>query len=344
MILDYHYTILFVYEVAVGEGYRDPEAIKSQYYTLPAPDGDSGRKQPPEPLSAVRVDITLKWLNAAHGLLDAFLSCDIPTIRKMPNLLYTRAILGIMVLLKIFFSVKCSALGEVIGPETVKVDVYIERVTQRLTEASEGSKFAIPARWLQVVGGKAREWYNRFQAHQAQKEAQQQAQQAQRSASKSINTSVSLPSSSVPSTAWHGPPHGVAVPTTDLSGGVPVPVPRADDFNLPSGGRQASLFDASGGASGFNTSGTATAAAWLPPASDQGIYSMGQAGYLPGTTTTWQQQQPLSFPDNPPSFPVDLGQDLGQSNDLYSSVETPMEMEMEWDWVPEAGMFQLPSF
>ncbi|KAL1970714.1 hypothetical protein VTN77DRAFT_4358 [Rasamsonia byssochlamydoides] len=347
MVLEYHYTILVIYELAIGEGYRDPDAIKRRYYTLPAPDEDSTNKQPPEPLSAVRVDITLKWLNAAHGLLDAFLSCDIPTIRKMPNLIYSRVVLGIMVLLKIFFSVKSGALGEVIVPQTVNVDMYLEAMTQRLTEASGGSKFAIPARWLRVVGGKARDWYDRFQAHQARKEAQLQAQL---NASKSINTSVSLPPSMpTTTTTWRG----VAAVPTDLSGGASAPaVPRTDDYSLPPGG-QTSPYDISSSAGGFHTPGTMTAPAaapWLPPASDEGIYSLGpQTGYLPGPTTTsatWSQPPPLSFPNpNPnPPYPVDLGQSNSNTNDLYSSIELPMEMELEWDWVPEGGMFQLPSF
>jgi hypothetical protein len=330
MILEYHYTILAVYEVAIGEGYRDPDAIKQQYYTLPAPDEDKVQKQLTEPLSAVRVDITLKWLNAAHGLLDAFLSCDIPNIRKMPNQTYSRAVLGIMVLLKIFFSVKCGALGEVISSETVNVDMYLETMTQRLTDASAGSKFAIPTRWLRVVGGKARDWYDRFQLHHARKEAQLQELQAQLNAHKPVNTPVDVHLPSSASSTWHG----IAVSTDRTTGGVPQPILRTEDFSLRQGGQVSPFEHVSASSSGgFNTPGSVAPARWFP--SNEGVYSINQqTGYLIRAETTWAQPM-SSFPN--PSFPIALG----QNNDLYP-VDPPLEME--WDWVPEGGMFQLPSF
>jgi hypothetical protein len=119
-------------------------------------------------------------------------------MRKMPNLVYSRLVLGIMVLLKVFFSVKSGALGDIIGPQTVNIEMYLETMTQRLTEASANSKFAIPARWLRVVGGKARDWYRRFQAHQTDNEAQLQAQLDPSTSKPAIVPSIS----GIP--AWHG--------------------------------------------------------------------------------------------------------------------------------------------
>ncbi|KAE8396543.1 hypothetical protein BDV23DRAFT_1485 [Aspergillus alliaceus] len=168
MTLEYHFTNLAIYELGIGEGYRDPDAIQQQYYTLPAPEND---KQSCSPLSAVRVDLTIKWMNAAQEMLDFFLSCDTDLMRKMPNLIYMRVGVAVMSLLKIYFSVQSGALGEFVNPQTINVDMYLEAMTKRLTEASGNMKYKVPSRWLYVVGVKARNWYDRFQQRQMQTEA-----------------------------------------------------------------------------------------------------------------------------------------------------------------------------
>ncbi|KAJ9312369.1 hypothetical protein DTO271D3_7385 [Paecilomyces variotii] len=177
LMVEYHHTNLAVYELAIGEAYRDPDAIKRQHYTLPPPDEEGSGQQQNAPLSAIRIDMTMKWLNAARSILDVFLGCDADTMRKMPNLMYTRIVLGLMTLMKIYYSVRSGALGEVIEPSSVNLDVYLEEMTRRLTEASGGQKYKIPSRWLFVVGVKARDWYDRFQHRQSQKEAGLQIQQ-----------------------------------------------------------------------------------------------------------------------------------------------------------------------
>ncbi|KAB8261901.1 hypothetical protein BDV32DRAFT_120734 [Aspergillus pseudonomiae] len=166
MTFEYHFTNLAIYELGVGEGYRDPDAIKEQYYVLPAP--DDAHQRPKTPLSAIRVDITIKWMNAAQEMLDFFLSCDTDLMRKLPNLIYTRVGVAVMSLLKVYFSVKSGALGEFVSPQSVNIEMYLEAMTRRLTEASGNMKYKIPSRWLYIVGMKARNWYDRFQQRQMQ--------------------------------------------------------------------------------------------------------------------------------------------------------------------------------
>ena len=172
MTLDYHYTNLAIYELGVGEGYRDPDAIKQQYFTLPTPnDGSNPPSSRTPQISAIRIDLTVKWMNAAHKLLDFFLSCDTDTMRNIPTLVYTRVSVAMMSLLKIYHSVKSGPLGEAITPETIDVDLYLDSMAKKLTEASSGGRYRVPSHWYHVVGVKGRDWYNRFQTRQAQKAA-----------------------------------------------------------------------------------------------------------------------------------------------------------------------------
>ncbi|KAJ5543352.1 hypothetical protein N7461_009355, partial [Penicillium sp. DV-2018c] len=164
--LEYRSTTLAMYELGVGEGYRDPDALKRRYFTLPTLDEESNgsNNQPPDsPLSAIRIDITMKWMNAAQELLDAVLACSTDTLRKLPNLTYTRFAMAVTSLLKIHFSVRTGALGEVVTPQTVNVTYYLEALAIKLNAASAGGKYNIPTRWYQVVGVKGQDWYDRLE-------------------------------------------------------------------------------------------------------------------------------------------------------------------------------------
>ena len=163
MILEYRSAILAMYELSVGAGYRDPDAVKRRDFTLPDLDED-GNPQKVSPMSVSRIDVTVKWMNAAHELLDALLTCSAETMRRFPNLMYTRFTMAMTSLLKIHFSVRTSTLGEVITPETVNVGYYLATVSNKLGEASGGGKYKIPTRWYQVIAIKSRDWYERLEA------------------------------------------------------------------------------------------------------------------------------------------------------------------------------------
>ncbi|KAJ5545877.1 hypothetical protein N7494_003462 [Penicillium frequentans] len=162
MILEYRSTILAMYELSVGAGYRDPDAVKRRDFTLPNLDQD-GNLQNAIPMSVIRIDITVKWMNAAHEVLDALLTCSAETMRRFPNLMYTRFTMAMTSLLKIHFSVRTSTLGEVVTPETVNASYYLNAMSNKLAEASGGGKYKIPTRWYHVIAVKSRDWYERLE-------------------------------------------------------------------------------------------------------------------------------------------------------------------------------------
>ncbi|OQE11783.1 hypothetical protein PENVUL_c002G08874 [Penicillium vulpinum] len=169
MILEYRSAALAMYELGVGEGYRDPDSLKRRYFTLPTLDeeGNSGIEGDTS-LSAIRIDINMKWMNAAHELLDAVLTCSTDTMRKLPNLMYTRFAMAVTSLMKIHFSVRTGVLGEVVTPQTVNVAFYLDALASKLSEASGGGKYSIPGRWYYVVGVKGRDWYDRLERRQSE--------------------------------------------------------------------------------------------------------------------------------------------------------------------------------
>ncbi|GKZ16521.1 hypothetical protein AbraIFM66951_000246 [Aspergillus brasiliensis] len=162
MTLEYHYMYLAIYELAAGEGYRDPDAPTRKYYTLPPLEGDMERHKANAPLSAARVQIITKWILAAHQMLDAFLECDTATMRKLPNMAYTRMVLGISSLLRIYHTAQFGPLGEVVSSQMIDVDGYLDRVSQALLRASGEQKYRVPSKWYHVVAIKNRDWYEQL--------------------------------------------------------------------------------------------------------------------------------------------------------------------------------------
>ncbi|CAL5872759.1 uncharacterized protein PFLUO_LOCUS7026 [Penicillium psychrofluorescens] len=164
MTLEYRATILAMYELGIGEGYREPDAIKNRFYTLPTPDEDGSLQVP---LSAIRIDINMKWMHAAHEMLDAVIDCSTDLMRKMPNHMYTRTVMAMTSLLKIHFSVRTGALSEVVTTDTVNVSYYLDALSNKLGEASGGGNYKIPSRWYHVVAVKGRDWFTRVEARYA---------------------------------------------------------------------------------------------------------------------------------------------------------------------------------
>ncbi|KAI2683614.1 hypothetical protein LCP963914a_6015 [Penicillium roqueforti] len=318
MILEYRYTALAMYELGVGEGYRDPDAIKRRYFTLPTLDGEnnSGSEAPDAPLSAIRIDIKVKWMNAAHELLDAVLVCSTDTLRKLPNLTYTRFAMAVTSLLKIHFSVRTGALGEVVTAQAVNVAFYLDALARKLSEASAGGKYLIPSRWYHVVGVKGQDWYDRLERRQ---NGGIVAGSQVVSESPPIGTTKSIPASHPTQNQNQvqvQDTHMDQVPATmDSFPGVPMPpMPPAIDGYVAMGG--AGMWAMDGG-------------------NNPNFYAMSAAGYQPSVTHA-QAMLPPQFAYEPQRMPVSAaGQHMARAG-----------MELD-GWLPDGsifGMQPLPEF
>ncbi|KAI9043282.1 C6 zinc finger domain protein [Aspergillus affinis] len=311
MTFEYHYTNLAIYELAVGEGYRDPDAIKRQYYTLPRPE-DGGSERHQTPLSAVRVDVTIKWMNAAQETLDTFLKCDTEVMRSIPSLVYTRVGAAMMSLLKIYFSVRSGGLGEFITTQAIKLEMYLDAMTNSLTEASGGGKYRIPSRWLYVIAIKARNWYDRLQQRQMQKET---------GLVPSINTSPSTsqapasfatPPGYDPASALSQPPVGAYGVSVDMS--------------------QVSAYQTMGGSYATPPGMTPT---W---SSDQGT------SHLSYSNVNQFSTYPPAIVPSQYVYEAPQQRVIPGGGTLHSGTPRPPNTSMELDgWVPDRSLVGMPS-
>lgn len=131
----------------------------------------------------------MKWMNAAQEMLDAVLACSTDTMRKLPNLMYTRLAMAVTSLLKIHFSVRTGALGEVVTPQTVNVEFYLDSIANRLAEASSAGKYKIPSRWYHVIGVRGKDWYDRLEKRSEGSSVNSMAESASQSQSQHQNQS-----------------------------------------------------------------------------------------------------------------------------------------------------------
>ena len=320
MTLEYHYTNLAIYELGIGEGYRDPDAIKQQYFTLPTPnDGGKAPSSRTPNISAIRIDLTVKWMNAAHELLDFFLSCDTDTMRNIPNLVYTRVSVAMLSLLKIYHFVQSGPLGEAIAPGTINVDMYLDTMARKLTEASNSGRYKVPSRWYNVVAVKGRDWYNRFKARQAQKDAK---------------TTLTPPVKPSPPTPYNHPipmsiPHQTQLDQTTHS--------QMGSFGVGMGLSQVPIETMAdeGSGEGYTAPVTTINPIWTPE-SHQNYSTMDQFTTYPSHTLPHQFVYEAQEPPQQ-QHPTDGGQN---PNHFYTS-GTGMELD---GWVPERSIFGMPNF
>ncbi|KAJ5527677.1 hypothetical protein N7513_011836 [Penicillium frequentans] len=166
MMIEYHFASLIMLELAIGEAYRDPEATRRKYYTLPPPNPSS---KPPEscpPVSAAVIDIALKRLEEAYHIMDEFLCFHTEMVRKLPNVTFTRVMAALTTLLKVFHFIHSDPIKNIIGllPSTVRL--YLDCIRDRLFEASDNNIYKIPFRWATVVCKKG-QWFEEFQINQS---------------------------------------------------------------------------------------------------------------------------------------------------------------------------------
>ncbi|KAJ6006300.1 hypothetical protein N7451_004244 [Penicillium sp. IBT 35674x] len=166
MMIEYHFASLTMLELAIGEAYRDPEATRRKYYTLPPPNPSSKPPETSPPVSAAVIDIALKRLEEAYHIMDVFLSFDTEMVRKSPNVTFTRVMAALTTLLKVFHFIHSDPIKNVIGLLPSTVSFYLDSIRDRLLQASDNNVYKIPFRWATVVCKKG-QWFDEFQFNQS---------------------------------------------------------------------------------------------------------------------------------------------------------------------------------
>lgn len=181
-------------------GYDAPE-FRNRHMTLPSLDEDACVQ--PESLlsrSSLQVNATIMCISAAHSILECFLTTPIQTLQKSAGVVFVRACVALVVLLKVDYAVGTDAegMGEVVDSTALKIDYYLDSVLRAMSEAAGPQKCKIPGHWHFIIREKLKTWYDDYQAwrraggHLKRKNAQQQQQAQDPSQTQSVSTSGSI--------------------------------------------------------------------------------------------------------------------------------------------------------
>lgn len=148
----------------MDNGTHNAPDFRNKFFTLPCLDGSEPQPETLRPLNSLQVSATLKCINAAQSLLDLFLNFSTTALRKIPNVLYVRAIYSLTVLLKAEYAIGTdpTGLGELIDSHNLRTGYYIKAMIERSTEAVGPNKCRVPSHWLHVLHIKIAPWHEKY--------------------------------------------------------------------------------------------------------------------------------------------------------------------------------------
>lgn len=145
-------------------GRYDVTEFRNRHLTLPALDDDCVQPESLLSRSALQLNATTKCISAAHAILDCFMSISTDRLQKAPNVIFVRAIYGLVVLMKAEYAVGTDQeMGEILDSQSLKVDYYLNMVMQKTVDAMGPQKCRIPSHWKFVLEHKLKTWWDEYQ-------------------------------------------------------------------------------------------------------------------------------------------------------------------------------------
>jgi hypothetical protein len=97
-------------------------------------------------------------------MLDSFLEVPIDKLRKAPNILYVRAIMSLVTIMKADYAVGTDAdMGELLESQNLKVCYYLDAVLKKTSEAMGPQKCRNPSHWNFLLEAKLKSWWDEYQ-------------------------------------------------------------------------------------------------------------------------------------------------------------------------------------
>jgi hypothetical protein len=161
-LLFQYYTIqIYLHEVALyddhpPEDFVPPMRLSKVFsiHTLPGATGSF-------------VEASAISIASAQGLLDILLNMDINSLRALPIGSFVRVIVALVILIKLYISSKSptSKVGSVLDRKSIKLDFYLEAVSNKLIEATGQEQFRAPFTFLGIIM-RLRMWHEGQKDHE----------------------------------------------------------------------------------------------------------------------------------------------------------------------------------
>lgn len=152
-----------MWEFGMDGGRYDVTDFRNRHLTLPALDDDCVQPESLLSRSALQINATTKCISAAHSILECFISIPTEKLQRSPNVIYVRAIYGLVALMKADYAVGTDAeMGELLDSGSLKVDYYLETILKKTSDAMGPQKCRIPSHWTFVLNAKLKSWWDEY--------------------------------------------------------------------------------------------------------------------------------------------------------------------------------------
>ncbi|KAH6625268.1 hypothetical protein C7974DRAFT_313028 [Boeremia exigua] len=163
LTMEYHQNMLSMWEFGMDGGRYDVTEFRNRHLTLPALDDDSVQPESLLSRSALQINATTKCIIEAQAILECFVGISTDTLKKVPNLIFVRAIYALVVLMKADYAVGTDPeMGEILDSQSLKVDHYLQAVHKKSKKAMEPEKCRMPSHWTFVLEQKLMTWRDEY--------------------------------------------------------------------------------------------------------------------------------------------------------------------------------------
>lgn len=162
-MIDYHTSVLLMWEFGMDGGRYDATDFKNRHFTLPALDDDSVQPESLLSHSPLQINAATKCISEAHAILECILEIPVDRLQKVPNSIFVRAVYALVALMKIEFGIETEPeMSELLESKTLKVDYYLSEILRKATAAIGPQGCRSPSHWSFVLQDKLKRWHDEY--------------------------------------------------------------------------------------------------------------------------------------------------------------------------------------
>ncbi len=161
--MEYHMNMMSMWEFGMDGGRYDVTDFKNRAFTLPALDNDHVQPETLLSRSALQINATTKYISAAQSILDTFVLIPVEKLSKAPNVIFVRALYGLVALMRADYAMSTDAdMEEFLETAGLNVEHFLKTFLQRISDAIGPHKCRIPTHWSFVFKEKLGAWWAEY--------------------------------------------------------------------------------------------------------------------------------------------------------------------------------------
>ena len=158
--INYHANNIYLHEIALHPDHDVDDFRPPFFIAVKLPSTHTSAALTPPYINAI-----IQCISSADAVITTFLGMSVEDILQCPTLIFVRVVYASVVLIKLSMSasIPSNQLGNLIAPESNKIDIYLEQLLHHLKNVStfeNGSKHVLSSKFLGILT-KLKLWYER---------------------------------------------------------------------------------------------------------------------------------------------------------------------------------------